>query len=82
MHLTFDLMVNGEYVLKRAFLFYLFSYRARRGFAARELGDPKSLLPAAGERPLLEFFQWRPSIECESREPEASKIANSPENAV
>jgi hypothetical protein len=82
MHLTFDVMVNGEYALKRAFLFYLFSYRARHRFAAQELTDAKPLLPAAGERPLLEFFQWRPSIQRESREPEDSKIANSPENAV
>jgi hypothetical protein len=82
MHLTFDVMVNGEYAIKRAFLFYVFSYRARHGFAARELTDFKPLLPTAGERPILEFFQWRPSIRRESPEPEVSKIANSTENAV
>jgi hypothetical protein len=82
MHLTFDVLVNGECAIKRAFLFYFFSYRARHGFAARELTDPKPLLPAAGERPILEFFQWRPSVQPQSREPEVSKIANSPENAV
>src|SRR5437867_3821948 len=28
MHLTFDMLVNGEYALRRAVLFYLFAYRA------------------------------------------------------
>jgi hypothetical protein len=82
MHLTFDVLVNGEYAIKRALLFYVFSYRARHRFAASELIDHKPLSPAAGERPILEFFQWRPSVQPNSAEPEVSKVANSTENAV
>src|SRR5216684_7658174 len=37
MHLIFDVLVNGEYGLKRAGLFYLFSYRAYHRFAAASL---------------------------------------------
>src|SRR6266704_5184190 len=28
MHLVFDILVNGDYALKRPFLFYIFAYRA------------------------------------------------------
>ena len=64
MHLTFDVLVNGDYALKRAFLFYVFSYRAYHGFAASELLDDKSApAESAGEHPVLEFFQWRPAVE-------------------
>src|SRR5262249_1699725 len=63
MHLTFDVLVNGDYALKRAFLFYVFSYRAYHGFAASELLEDKSGPDSAGERPVLEFFQWRPAVE-------------------
>jgi hypothetical protein len=61
MHLTFDVLVNGEYALKRAVLFYSFAYRAAHRFNAGELAERKSLLESAGQRPILEFFQWRPA---------------------
>src|SRR5206468_1223670 len=50
MHLTFDVLVNGEYAIKRAFVFYIFSYRAHHRFAVAELLDIKRI-PQAGERP-------------------------------
>jgi hypothetical protein len=61
MHLTFDVLVNGDCVLKRPCMFYVFSYRAYHRFAGAELLDPKPLSKRAGERPILEFFQWRPA---------------------
>ena len=61
MHLTFDVLVNGEHVIKRALMFYLFSYRAHHKFAAAELLAAKPLSEAAGEHPILEFFRWRPA---------------------
>jgi hypothetical protein len=82
MHLTFDVIVNGEYAIKRPLLFYVFAYRAYYRFATDELLDRKPLSQAAGERPILEFFQWRPSVELGDAEPDPSKIADSPENAV
>jgi hypothetical protein len=61
MHLTFDVLVNGDYVLKRPCMFYVFSYRVYHRFAAAALLDPKPLSERAGDRPILEFFQWRPA---------------------
>lgn len=61
MHLTFDVLVNGEYGLKRPLMFYVFSYRAYCRFAAGELVRGKPLPEKAGDRPILEFFQWRPA---------------------
>src|SRR5439155_2536691 len=59
MHLIFDVLVNGEYALKRAVLFYIFMYRAVHHFAAEELMDVTA--PAgAGHAPIREFFRWRP----------------------
>jgi hypothetical protein len=63
MHLTFDILVNGEYVMKRAFLFYVFGYRAAHKFATDQLLDHVPLLESAGQRPILEFFSWRPLVE-------------------
>src|SRR5215471_14189316 len=37
MHLTLDVLVNGEHALKRAVLFYFFSYRAWWAFGAEGL---------------------------------------------
>src|SRR5262245_12764602 len=37
MHLTFDVLVNGDYALKRPVLFYIFAYRAALRFSADEL---------------------------------------------
>src|SRR5258705_12567221 len=52
MHLTFDMLVNGEYALKRVFFFYFFTYRASRGFAAARLMD-RIVVPArAKEHPI------------------------------
>ena len=74
MHLTFDVLVNGEYAIKRAFVFYIFSYRAHRRFAVAELLDIKRV-PQAGERPALEFFQWRPA------KPDPERVDPGPEAA-
>jgi hypothetical protein len=63
MHLTFDILVNGEFALKRAIFFYIFSYRAAHRFAASELMDRPPFAEGLGKRPLLEFFQWRTSVE-------------------
>src|SRR5437867_5044438 len=37
MHLIFDVLVNGDHALKRAVLFYFFTYRASQRFAAENL---------------------------------------------
>jgi len=82
MHLIFDVLVNGDYAIKRPLLFYVFSYRFSYNFATSALLDPKPLSQEAGERPILEFFQWRPSVLEDTPRPEVAKIAKSPENAV
>jgi hypothetical protein len=60
MHLIFDIVVNGEHALKRAGLFYIFSYRAAHRFAAEHLMDVDTVPAAAGRAPMREFFRWRP----------------------
>ena len=62
MHLGFDIAINGDYALRRPFLFYMFSYRAANGFRSTELLDIK-VRPGSGSRPVLEFFKWRPLTE-------------------
>ena len=59
MHLIFDVLVNGDYALKRPVLFYFFSYRALKRFEAPKLLDvrPQS---TDGRTPILEFFRWKP----------------------
>src|SRR5262245_40795171 len=59
MHLIFDVIVNGDYALKRRVLFYVFAYRAANRFAADKLlvVTPQS---GAGRHPVREFFRWRP----------------------
>src|SRR5215813_2644591 len=59
MHLVFDILVNGDCVLKNAFLFYIFTYRASCGFAAERLLDIDDNA-TAGTAPIREFFRWRP----------------------
>src|SRR5213593_2606843 len=59
MHLIFDVLVNGDNALKRPVLFYIFAYRASFRFAAEHLMDVK-VSSAAGSRPILEFFRWKP----------------------
>jgi len=63
MHLTLDMLVNGEYALRRVILFYFFSYRAAHKFAADQLMDRVPLAEGAGQRPVLQFFRWRPMID-------------------
>jgi len=59
MHLICDIVVNGDYAIKRAVPFYFFAYRASHRFAAEELMD--IVAPAKGGRdPIREFFRWRP----------------------
>jgi hypothetical protein len=59
MHLIFDIIVNGDYAIRRAGLFYFFTYRAAHRFAAEELLVVRPL-PAAGRTPIREFFRWQP----------------------
>jgi hypothetical protein len=62
MHLGFDIAINGDYALRRPFLFYVFAYRAACGFRSSELLDIK-VRPGSGSRPMIEFFKWRPLTE-------------------
>jgi len=59
MHLIFDVLVNGDYALKRPVLFYFFAYRARFRFAAEHLLEI-DLASEAGSRPVRDFFRWLP----------------------
>ena len=59
MHMIFDVLVNGECALKRAFLFYFFAYRASQHFAAEHLIGDITVPPHVGKQPLREFFRWR-----------------------
>jgi hypothetical protein len=76
MHLTFDVLVNGDNALKRPVLFYFFSYRARYRFAAEHLLDV-SVSAKAGSHPVREFFRWRP-VEDEEAAPPAAPISGRP----
>jgi hypothetical protein len=58
MHLTFDVLVNGDCALRRPVLFYFFSYRFRYRFAAKHLVDV--VIPEVSCRPIRDFFRWRP----------------------
>lgn len=62
MHLTFDMLVNGEHALKRVALFYVFVYRASQRFAAERLTDDVIIHANAAKRPLRDFFRWRPAF--------------------
>lgn len=62
MHLTFDILVNGEYVIKRVVAFYCFGYRASHRFATHALMDRIPVPEKAGKRPIFEFFTWRPLV--------------------
>jgi hypothetical protein len=68
MHLIFDVLVNGDYVIKRAVPFYFFAYRASHGFDAENLLDLESAPAVAGQSPVREFFRWRP-VQDEEKEP-------------
>jgi len=60
MHLACDIAVNGDYVIRSPFLFYVFSYRASFEFRAEHLLDSSPLKPGTGSKPFREFFGWRP----------------------
>jgi len=68
MHLIFDILVNGEHVLRRAVLFYIFTYRASCRFAADKLMEIDGNA-AAGIAPIREFFRWRPVKDHEGKSP-------------
>src|SRR5215471_12122621 len=59
MHLTFDVLVNGDYALRHAVPFYIFAYRASYRFAADKLLEIDGSA-TAGTAPIREFFRWRP----------------------
>lgn len=62
MHLTFDVLVNGDVGLRRPVLFYFFAYRAQHRFAAAHLiRTDASVKPST--RPVRDFFRWRPEEE-------------------
>jgi hypothetical protein len=63
MHLVFDILVNGDYALKRPIPFYCFAYRARHRFEAKQLLDFPPEPDAGGEAPARDFFRWRPKHE-------------------
>ena len=75
MHLACDIAINGDYVIRNPFLFYIFSYRASNNFLAQNLLESLPLKPGTGSKPFREFFAWRPpqlgknrKIESESSE--------------
>src|SRR6516165_7950123 len=60
MHLTFDVLVNGDVILRRPVLFYFFAYRARYRFAAMHfIRADASLQPS--RHPVRDFLRWRPA---------------------
>jgi uncharacterized membrane protein len=68
MHLTFDVLVNGEHALRRPVLFYVFGYRIAKRFDAAELMKA-STDAKAGLAPIRDFFRWRPAQDDPVREP-------------
>ena len=73
MHLVFDVVVNGDYTLRRPVLFYFFMYRAAHGFQAETLLDPPPDIVV--HAPVRDFFRWRPLEAGGAR-------GSNPENAV
>jgi hypothetical protein len=63
MHLAFDIAVNGDYALRNRYLFYVFGYRAAKGFKAAELLEKVAVAPGTGSHPFREFFAWRPPVD-------------------
>ena len=57
MHLALDVLVNGEYALKHAVLFYLFAYRTANGFSAQRLINFKPR--TSSTKPFKDFFTWK-----------------------
>jgi hypothetical protein len=69
LHLVFDIIVNGDHILKRRIAFYSFAYRATQRFSAANLLDEVTIPPETGARPFREFFTWCPPEEKVKREP-------------
>ena len=59
MHLGCDILVNGDYALKRKILFYSFIYRAANGFSAAALMDKVTIDARAVKHPYRDFFRLR-----------------------
>jgi hypothetical protein len=81
MHLIFDVLVNGDHALKRAVLFYIFTYRAVNRFDAENLlALPDTVVPEGD--PVRDFFRWRPAEDVFSairrRDRESAKSALAP----
>jgi uncharacterized membrane protein len=76
MHLTFDVLVNGDIGLKKPVLFYFFAYRARYRFAAKHLVRTNASLQPS-RRPVRDFFRWRP---VEDRPSESTLVQSSSQN--
>src|SRR5262249_14695642 len=62
MHLIFDMIVNGDYSLRRPVLFYVFAHRAFHRFAADRLLEHVVIPANAVNRPIGDFFRWRPAF--------------------
>jgi hypothetical protein len=75
MHLVFDVMVNGDYGLRRPVLFYVFTYRATHRFAANCLVYENSIPEGTVIKPVRDFFvKWLPTCPPPSRRREAAII--------
>jgi len=76
MHLICDIVVNGDYALKRPVPFYSFTYRAMHRFAAEELLDMPDL-DQPTRTPVRDFFRWRPTHEPRaSARPEQARVSD------
>jgi len=80
MHLYFDVLVNGDYVLRDPIRFYVFSYRAVHRFSAEKLLD-LNISVAGGRAPIREFFSWRPVVNEESDWPTVGAVYDRPQCA-
>lgn len=75
MHLVFDILINGDHVLKRRLLFYSFIYRATQEFSAERLMDTIQVGEQTGQHPYREFFKWRPPQARRSRRARAFRAS-------
>ncbi len=78
LHLLFDVLVNGEQILRQPLSFYSLAYRAWLGFAADRLTHALVVPADAGARPFREFFGWR-ARERRLEGPDAPSPARRPE---
>jgi hypothetical protein len=78
MHLIFDMLVNGDYALRRRVMFYVFTYRASQRFAAKCLVDEVSMPEGIVVRPVRDFFiKWLPPCAPLSKKRQAVEIVES-----